>query len=264
MRKADSHKGDNGRLLVVAGSYDYPGACFLTTASAVASLRTGVDLVTIAAPEKLSWYVNTLNWDLITVKLKGNYLTTGHYTKIKPLIEKNDCVLIGPGIGRRKRTFELVRKICKSEVQKVVDADAIKALRLQDLQNAILTPHRAELDILLENSGIKVKRYEELKKYCGSNVILLKGKEDLIISSEKINKNKTGNPGMTVAGTGDVLAGVVSGLLAQGNSIKNAAYLGANLVGKIGDELKKEYGYGFIASDFLSLIAKRLIIFKNN
>lgn len=243
-------------MLVVAGSYDYPGACFLTTASAVSSLRTGADLVTIAAPEKVSWYLNTLNWDLVSVKLKGNYLTTGHYRKIKSLAENNDCILLGPGIGRRKRTFDLVRKVAKTENKKVIDADAIKAIKMQDLENSVLTPHKGELDVLLENSGISINRYEELKEYCGSNVILLKGKEDLIITSKSVKKIKKGNSGMTVGGTGDVLAGVVAGMLAQGDSLESAAYKGASLLGKIGDELKKEYGYGFIASDFLSLIAR--------
>ncbi|MGM5482456.1 MAG: NAD(P)H-hydrate dehydratase [Nanobdellota archaeon] len=257
MRKKDSHKGENGKLLLVAGSYDFSGACFLTTASALGAMRTGVDLVNLAAPEKLAWHVNTLNWDIITHKLKGNYLTLTHYNTLKKLVSQNDCILMGPGAGKRKTTFSLFEKFSKTSKPKVIDADAIKALRLQDVKNSLLTPHHGELEIMLNNSGIKINDYSELTGYCKSNVILLKGKEDLIISSKGVKKNKTGNPGMTVGGTGDVLSGVVAGFLARGMTPERAAYNGAFLVGKIGDELKKSYGYGFIASDFLSIIAKK-------
>ncbi|MFW5991138.1 MAG: NAD(P)H-hydrate dehydratase [Candidatus Nanoarchaeia archaeon] len=256
MRKADSHKGENGRVLVVAGSYDYPGACFLAVSAAVASLRVGGDLVTVAAPEKVAWFINTVIPDIITVKLKGKYLSYGHHKTIEKLREKSDIILLGPGIGRRKTTFSLVRRLCKGKKNKVIDADALKAVKLQDVDNAVLTPHKGELETLLKNSGIFIKNYSELKKYCGSNVILLKGKEDLIISRNEVRRNKTGNAGMTVGGTGDILAGIITGLIAQGFGLEKAAYKGANLTGRIGDKLRKEYGYGFIASDFLSLIAK--------
>ena len=117
----------------------------------------------------------------------------------------------------------------------------------------MLTPHHKEFEILLKNSNLKENNF---KKYLNNNIILLKGKEDKIISKDKIYKNTNGNSGMTVGGTGDILAGPVAGYLSQNNSLLSSARKAANLNGNIGDKLKKELGNGFIASDFLKIIAK--------
>lgn len=255
MRKNNSHKGENGKLLVIAGSKDYTGAAYLACSSAVAALRTGTDLVTVATPEKVAWTINSLNPDLITAKLEGEYLSQKQEENLLKLIEYHDVLLIGPGIGANDSTLKLVKNISKTKIPKVIDADAIKAVCLQELENTILTPHKGELDIFLKNSELEIEKYEDLKEHLESTVVLLKGKEDFIIFSEGVWVNKSGNPGMTSAGTGDVLAGICAGLLTQGFKAEESAFFSARIMGKIGDLLEEKYGFGFIASDFLSEIA---------
>ena len=250
-RMPDSHKGDNGRVLVIAGSKEYPGAAYLAGAGVVA-LRTGTDLVTVASPEKVAWAINCLNPDLITTKLPGDYLREEHFSRLKELVAKSDVVLIGPGIGMKKETQLLVKQVLRYCVEKrkfmVIDADAIKMLDLRNLENCILTPHDAEFLQL-------TSQCDDIKKVIGNNVILLKGKTDLIISKDTTIENKTGNSGMTVGGTGDVLSGLCVGFLSQSHNLLESALAAAFIHGMIGDKLKKQYSHSFIASDFLSEIA---------
>lgn len=257
-RNPKSHKGDNGRVLIIGGSEKYPGAIALSSL-AVSSLRTGTDLVTVAAPEKVAFAINSLIPDVITVKLKGNYLKTSHIKILESYIAKSDVVLIGPGLSLNNETKNAVNKLMKSKAfngkLKVIDADALKIIRLQNVKNAILTPHHGEFKILLKNSGLTEKNF---RANLGNNVILLKGPADEIISKTKIVKNKNGNSGMTVGGTGDVLAGICAGLLSQRLSLFDAAHTSAFLMGRVGDKLYKKIGYGFIASDFLAEISEEL------
>lgn len=253
-RKKGSHKGDNGRILIIGGSKDYPGAITLA-ALALCCLRTGTDMVTVAAPERVAWTINCFLSDIITKKLKGDYLKAIHSRDIEKLANNSDVILIGPGIGQKQETKKLVLELLKDKriknMPKVIDADALKIIKLKDTDNSVLTPHRKEFEILLRNSRLAEKSFrKELK----NNIILLKGHVDKIISKNKTIMNKTGNEGMTVGGTGDVLAGVCAGLVSQGMTLFDAAHTSAYLVGKIGDRLKKKMGNSFIASDFLAEI----------
>ena len=247
IHKKDSHKGQNGEVLIIGGSQDYVGCLAL---AGLASLRTGIDWITIAAPEKVSWAVSCLSPDLITKKCKGKYLTLKNYNEIIKLVEKHDAILIGNGMGRRFMTRLLIKKLVKN-IKKplVIDADAIKAIKLQDVNNCLLTPHKKEYKILLENSKIDEK---DLKKFIKNNIILKKGRIDEIITKENILYNKTGNERMTIGGTGDVLAGLCVGFLAQRLSLKQAAINGIYINGKIGDYLKNKKGYSYIASDIIA------------
>ena len=252
-RKKNSHKGQNGKILVIGGSEDFIGAPALA-AKAAAGLRIGADLVFIACPEKVGWAISSMFPDVITIKLKGKYLNATHYKKILETATKADVILIGNGMGLKPGTKKLAARLTRTiKKPKVIDADALKSIRLQDVEHAVLTPHQKEFEILLKNSKLTEKNF---RKYLKDNVILLKGPTDWIFSSDKKRKNTTGNPGMTVGGTGDVLAGITAGLLSQGCSLFDAAYKAAYLNGKIGDRLYKELGYGLIASDFLKEIAK--------
>jgi len=250
-RKLSSHKGQNGIVTVIGGSREYTGAVYLA-AQSIASLRLGMDLVYVCCPEKVAYSINKLSPDLITVKLKGDYLSIKHFKIIKEYIDKSDVILIGNGISEQNKTKRLINKIIKKYryKRKVIDADALKIIKIQEIDNAILTPHSKEFEILLKNSKLK-KNYRE---YLKNNVILLKGKEDYVISKDKIKIIKGGNPGMSVGGTGDVLAGICAGF-AFLTDLFNAAVLAPSLNKKIGDKLKKKFGYGFIASDFLREIA---------
>ena len=250
-RKKGSKKGDNGRVVCVAGSEDYCGAAYLC---AISTLRAGADIVKVCAPEKVAWAVNALSPDLITLKLPGPVLELKHLDAIKKHCEEADVILLGCGIGQKASTRKLVKKLVSSfaHIPRVIDADAIKALKLQEVKNSLLTPHKAELDLLLRNSGLR-----GYKDALGDNVLLIKGPTDTIVSSREEKKSWTGNAGMTVGGTGDVLAGLCTGLIAQGAGLFEAATAAAELNGQMGDKLMRKHGYSYIASDLVLELAKR-------
>jgi len=250
-RKKFSKKGDNGRVLVVGGSKEYVGALAL---AGLAALRSGCDWVTVAAPEKVAWAVNCLSPDLVTAKLNGDYISSKHINEIRKLAKKHDVVLIGNGIGLKAETKQFLKRIIKIKNLKVIDADALKQIRLQDVNNSILTPHQKEFEILLKNSKLNKNNF---KKYLRNNIIVLKGLVDQIISKNKIHYNKTGNAGMSKAGTGDVLAGLTAGFLAQNKNLLQSAINAAYFNGLIGDILlKKKKGYTYLASDMVEEIKK--------
>ena len=273
VRKKNSHKGDNGRVLVVGGSKDYVGA---VTLAGLASLRSGADLVKIIAPEKVAWAINAYSPDLITMKISGvDFFRSRNFDTIKDEIEKFDVLLIGNGIGLNDETKKFCRKTIRSiKKLKVIDADAIKSISMHDAVNSIITPHAKELEQFLINSGCSdaarkislAKSYVEksglVKKATekflkNNNVILLKGIIDIVISKDKIFYNKTGNAGMTKGGTGDVLAGLCAGFLAQTGDLVQSAINGAYFNGLIGDILlTRKKGYTYLASDMVEEIER--------
>src|SRR3989339_517835 len=249
-RSPKSHKGDNGKVLVIGGSRDYVGAVAL---AGLAALRSGVDWVTIAAPEKVGWAINAMSPDLVVKKYKGDDFCASRAKDILKLEKGFDAVLIGNGIGMHAKSF--VKKYVK-ETKKplVIDADALKQIRLQDVKNAILTPHHGEFKTLLKNSNLNKNNF---KRYLKNNIILLKGPIDEIITSSKTYYNKTGNAGMTKAGTGDVLAGLCVGFLGQHISLLQSTINAAYFNGLAGDILlKKKKGFTYLASDLVEEIKK--------
>ncbi len=246
-----AHKGDFGKVLLVGGSQDYVGAVAL---AGIAALRSGVDIVTVAAPAKVAWALNTLAPDLITKKYDCINFEKKHVNSVVKFAKDFDCVLIGNGIGKRSQPFciEVIRALSKMNMPFVVDADAIKAISLKDVKNAILTPHKREFEILLENTHI---RRLQLQKYIDNNVIIVKGNIDVIYAKGKVKYNKTGNPAMTVGGTGDVLAGLAAGFFAQTKDSWNSAIAATYINGLCGDIVRGEVGEGLIASDLLKKIA---------
>lgn len=254
-RPNESHKGDFGRVLIIGGSKDYVGA---VTLAGLACYATGVDVVVIAAPEKVAWAVNCKEPDFITKKFEGDYFQLKHANEVIELAEDSDAVLIGPGLGLKSEEF--VKKVIKNiKKPKVIDADAIKAITPKDVKNAIITPHLKEFEIFYRKLPKDIKEKARIvKKIVNDNVILLKGNVDLIVSKDKIKYNKTGNAGMTVAGTGDVLAGLCLGFLVQTRNLFKSAYYAAYINGKIGNYLYRKKSYSFKASDFIDLIPRFL------
>lgn len=250
-----SHKGENGRVLVIGGSENYVGAPAL---AAMAALRSGIDICVIAAPEKAAWAINSYSPDLITKKINGDFFNWDNVNEIVKLAETFDSVLIGNGLGAEPGTMDFVREtIERISVPVVIDADAIKALAGKKISNAIITPHSKEFEIWtgeslpneLSDKSRVVQMFAKNK-----SVILLKGPVDIIASEDETKFNKTGNPGMTIGGTGDILAGITAGFLAQTKDFFNSAYYAAYLNGRIGDYLLKKKGIGFTASDMVELI----------
>ena len=268
-RKKTSHKGENGYALVIGGSEEFVGA---VTLAGLAALRAGCDSVTIAAPEKVAWTANRYSPDLITYKIKSGAFSIKNAKEMVKYAEKFDAVLIGNGITRKADKF-CQYFIKKSQKPKVIDADALKGLSFKDFNNAILTPHEAELEAMLVNSNkeflLPKLRESNAKEKAeilqgnlryflqNNNVLLVKGATDIIISRNKIAYNRTGNQGMTKAGTGDVLAGIIVGFLAKTKDPFKSAVAGSYINGYIGDMLlKKKKGYTFIASDILDDLVK--------
>ena len=268
-RKKTSHKGENGYALIIGGSEEYVGAVALAGLSA---LRSGCDSVTIAAPEKVSWTINRISTDLITHKIKGSNFNIKNAKEMVKYSDKFDAICLGNGITRKADKF-CQYFIKKSMKLKVVDADALKSMSFKDFHNSILTPHEAELDMLLVNSGkefllpkLKSANAKEkaeilqgnLRYFLQNNdVLLVKGATDIIISRNKVAYNRTGNQGMTKAGTGDVMAGLVVGFLAKTKDLFKSAVAGSFINGWVGDQLlKKKKGYSFIASDILEDLEK--------
>ena len=251
--KRGNRKGDNGRVLIIGGSREYVGAVAL---SGLAALRSGVDWVTIAAPEKVGWAINALSVDLVVKKLKGEYLEKKHVIELLKEEKKYDLVLLGNGVTLKAKDF-VKNFVKKSKKPLVIDADALKVISLADINNSILTPHPREFEILLRNSGMKNKK--ELSENLDNNVIILKGKIDEIITKNKTYYNKTGNAGLTKAGTGDVLAGLAAGFYAQTRDALKAAKMAAYYNGIIGDILlKKKKGFSYLASDMVEEIERVL------
>lgn len=252
--KRKEYKGQNGRVLVVGGSEDYVGAPAFV---GMAALRTGVDIVTICAPEKVAWAINTYTPDLITKKFLGNELNITHCKEIIALSEKHDVVVLGNGLGINKDfVLKLVREIKKPFV---LDADALKVISLEYVSNSILTPHKKEFEILYSNTEKKVPfdeidmevNIKTMQKYISTNVILLKGPTDIIFSKHRRHLNKTGHNSMTIGGTGDILAGLCAGFLAQTGDLFESAVKAAFVNGKAGEYMFKNMGYGYTAYDMV-------------
>ncbi len=252
-----SKKGQNGKVLVVGGSKDYVGA---PAFAALAALRCGVDLVTVCAPEKVAWTINTYSPDIITKKLLGDELSLTHTKEIISLSELSDVVVLGNGLGRNKDfVLKLLREIKKPFV---LDADAIKVINLETVSNSILTPHEKEFEILFQNT-IKRIPYDELdmeinikniQKKMDENVILLKGTYDTIFTKHRRHINKTGHDSMTMGGTGDVLAGLCAGYVALSDNLFESARKAAQINGKLGEYMFKQKGYGYTTYEMIDEI----------
>ncbi|MEM4201913.1 MAG: NAD(P)H-hydrate dehydratase [Candidatus Hadarchaeum sp.] len=265
-RRAEAHKGDFGRLLVVGGSSRYVGA---PTLVGLAALRCGVDLAIIAAPEKTAWTINSLSPDLITIKLRCHDLEPSAVPDISQELKNSTAVVIGPGLGARPETLEAVTKLARllrdehPKLPALFDADAFKALANETglLNNMpwVMTPHAGEFktltgQILPAELNGRIKLVSKAAQELGC-VILLKGHVDIIASAKgELKLNYTGNPGMTVGGTGDVLSGIVGAFLSQGVDPFRAAAAGAWVCGRAGDLCLRESGYEFLASDVINKI----------
>lgn len=259
-RRTKSHKGDYGRVLVIGGSEVFTGAPALT---ALAAFEVGVDLVVVAAPEVTGLVISSYTPNLIVAKLPGSHLKESHLDILKEWINRCDSVAIGPGLGLNEETIAAVQLIVSEVVEArkpiVIDADALKALPRESRfrRLAVLTPHQGEFRILtgvtlpekLRDRGVVVSEWAE--KF--EAVILLKGPVDIISDGRNIRYNFTGNPAMTVGGTGDVLTGLVAGFLAQGFSLFDAGLAAAFLNGAAGDLAVESKPY-IVATDLLDNI----------
>ena len=255
--KKDSHKGENGVVLIIGGG-PYSGAPALT---GLAAYRAGVDLVHIATPKKTYQIIASYSPNFIVAPLSKDVLVEEDVKQLLRLSSKANSVVIGPGLGNAEETKKAVKTFVKKcSKPLVVDASGFDALTIKDIKNknGVVTPHRNEFKrltgvSLLNNPENNVKIVEKFAKKT-KMTILLKGNIDIISDGERTKLNKTGNPGMSVGGTGDVLSGIVGGLLAKNISSFNAARMAAFINGYAGDLAFEEKSYSLLATDVVEKI----------
>jgi NAD(P)H-hydrate epimerase len=205
--------------------------------------------------------------DLITVKLEGDRFSPCNVAAIKRYVEMSTGVVMGPGLGVHKETKDAVMKVVgtieKEKIPLLLDADGLKAFAESKRRigsPAVLTPHAKEYQILTgKTAPLDLReRVEDVKKTAHKlrAVVLLKGHVDVISDGERVKLNFTGNPGMTVGGTGDVLSGVVGAFLAQGTDPFEAAVAGAFINGAAGDFARHEMGYHMVPTDLIAWIPR--------
>lgn len=265
-RASETHKGDFGRLLVVGGSEVYSGAPAYV---ALAALRTGVDIAYVAAPEKTAYAISAYSPNLITIKLNGMHLNPDNIPAIEQYLSMATAVAVGPGLELHDETKEAVKALITSVERAgkplLLDADGLKAFgefRRRLRVPVVFTPHAGEYNALVGHfpPGELEAKVEDVRKRAKElgGVILLKGNVDVVSDKERVKLNFTGNPGMTVGGTGDVLSGIVAAFLAQGCDAFEAAVAGAFVNGACGDLVVREKGFHIVATDLIDWIPKVL------
>ena len=263
-RLRDTHKGDYGKILLLCGSRGYTGAAAL---AAMGALRSGAGLVYSAVPESIYAIEAVKLTEPVVMPLpdEGGMLSEQAIPEIRELLPKMDAVLFGCGSGLGTGP-EAVLKLLLTEYQGplVIDADGITLVaRHKDILRdreypTILTPHDGEFLRLDPPAVQRLDQTMGLAEDLGI-VLLRKGHRTLITDGRVCYENQTGNPGMAVGGSGDVLSGIIVSLLGQGLSPLEAAACGAYLHGSAGDLCAREMGeYGMLPSDYVNFLPRLL------
>lgn len=263
-RPKKANKGTFGKVLIIAGSEHYPGAAYLASS---ACYRAGAGLVTLATENEVK----------IIVSRKLPEVTFINRDEVLIKVKEYDVLLAGPGLGQNKEAEKSVTELMTlnfAKTETVIDGDGLNILsRLKDwwkkiTPKTILTPHPGEMSRLTNISidEIQKNRIDVAKNYAKKwgQIVVLKGANTVIVSpfGEEVLVSPFVNPLLATAGTGDVLSGIIAGLLAQGLEPFDAAGVGVYIHGAAGEMIKKKIGdAGMLASDLLSeipLILKEL------
>ena len=266
-RRPDTHKGDYGHLLVIAGSVGKTGAAAM---ACEAALRIGAGLVTLAIPKSLNAIMEVKLTEVMTEPLPETpkqTLSLRAFSSILRLCEDKKAVIIGPGIGTFKETQSLILKLIKTlNLPIILDADGLTALATQPKtlpitnRSLILTPHPGEMAKLIRSTpkDVQEDRISISRNFAQSHHVhlVLKGHRSLIATPKgEVFINPTGNPGMASGGTGDVLTGMIGGLICQGFDILQSLQMAVYLHGLAGDEMAQELGEkSLIARDIIEKI----------
>jgi NAD(P)H-hydrate epimerase len=272
VRKTDAHKGDFGKVCIIAGSIGFSGAAAITAKSA---LRSGAGLVRLAVPQSLLPIVAAIEPCYTTIPLAQD--STGKISgkavdTVLKAVEDNDIIAFGPGIGVSGGVKTVLESLLRLEgIRLVIDADGLNNLaglkNWPDITKAslILTPHPGEMKRLWD--GLLRKPMPQDREAiavefanAAKAVIVLKGHGTVVADTEKIYVNTTGNPGMATAGCGDVLTGMIAALCGQGFDNFDASVLGVYVHGLAGDLAAKEKGQiSMIATDIIDCLPKVLL-----
>lgn len=262
-RREESHKGDYGRILLLCGSRGYTGAAAL---AAMGALRCGAGLVYLAVPESIYAIEAVKLTEPIVLPLpdRDGTLAVSAVNEIRTLIAKMDAVLVGPGLGQSLGTDAVLRTVLAEAVcPVVVDADGINLLsgHMDILRGrsapTVITPHAGEFQ-RFTGAVITSRRQQsaELARKLGI-VVVLKGHHTVITDGCAGYINPSGNPGMAVGGSGDVLAGMITALIGQGLTPLDASAVGVWLHGTAGDICAREIGqYGMLPTDMLQVLPR--------
>ena len=256
-RKKNGHKGDYGRILILAGYKRYTGAAYISTESAV---RSGGGLVTLIVDNDIKEIMQTRLTEAMVIDYEDNDLDK--------LIKTADIIACGPGLGQTEKSKYILKKIInESKCNLVIDADAIniiseeKELLSKIRGRAVLTPHSGEMSRLTGKSikEINDNRISICRDFAEQNnvVVLLKGYKTIIANDNRCIVNPTGNSKMATGGMGDCLTGMIAAFIGQGKDIFNGTALAAYIHGLIGDELAQDR-YSINARDIIELIPKTL------
>ena len=262
-RRADAHKGDFGKILLLCGSRGYTGAAAL---AAMGALRSGAGLVYLGVPESIYAIEATKLNEAIVFSLPDadGMLSVDALPKILELLPNMDAVLFGPGWGKSEGNFLIAKKILESYEKPVVaDADGINILaKHMDIVRErkapiILTPHPGEFSRM--GGNLEAQRQAAAEAFAREYgcILLLKGRGTVITDGFCTYLNPTGNPGMAVGGSGDVLSGIIVSLIGQGIDPLTAAACGAWLHGGAGDICAEEIGqYGMLPTDMVKVLPR--------
>ncbi|ERH08075.1 MAG: carbohydrate kinase, YjeF related protein [Halonotius sp. J07HN4] len=258
-RAADSHKGDHGELLVIGGG-PYTGAPAL---AGQAALRAGADLVHVACPASVAPQVQGYSENLIVHPLAGEQVTPAVVDDLLARAAAVDTVVCGPGLGDSDTTREAVQLFLDAyDGRAVVDADALSVVPTVDTDATLVcTPHQGELvGMGGPNADDREQLADSVVEFAAElgHTLLVKGAHDIISDGETTRHNRTGNPGMTVGGTGDVLAGVTGALLATEEPL-SAAAVGAYATGRAGDLAADIVGDSLVATDLLDRLPEAFV-----
>ena len=250
-RPRDAHKGRYGHVLVIGGDYGYQGAAILAGSAAA---RAGAGLVTVATRPEHARNIPLFRPELMTAAVTAA-------RDLDALLDRVSVVAIGPGLGQSDWAISLLAKVLQTRLPLVVDADALNLLALEPLrrENWVLTPHPGEAARLLgiTSTEVQTDRFAtvtSLRDRFGGTVAL-KGAGSLVAGAPgPIRLNRTGNPGMAGGGMGDVLTGVIAGLVAQDMEPGIATVAGVYLHGYAADQCAGEGERGMLAGDLLPVI----------
>lgn len=259
-RPIDANKGTFGKVLVIAGSENYPGAAYLSCAGCY---RVGAGLVTLATIPSVK----------IIVSKKLPEVTFLTFAEVFKKIKDYDVLLLGPGLGQTDNVEELIERLLEGELPKsVIDGDGLNVLSKMNNwwdklnTDVILTPHPKEMSRLTHKSVDEIQKNREhvaktfAKKW--NQVVVLKGANTVVASpAGEVKISPFANPALATAGVGDVLAGVIAGFLAQGLKPFDAACLGVYIHGLAGESLREKFGdRGGLASDLLTFLPKAILV----
>jgi NAD(P)H-hydrate epimerase len=270
-RKLQCHKGSTGHLLVIGGSPGKTGAAAMTSQAA---MRVGAGLVTLGVPKSLNIAMESLLTEVMTVALPENEdhsFGLSAFEKIMGLLKSKNGLAIGPGLGTGKPAQNLVQRVLQSSpVPVVVDADGLNALvgATASLKNlkvpVVMTPHPGEMAKLAGKTaaGIQKNRIGESRRFATRNKVhlVLKGARTLVAHPDgTVAINPTGNPGMASGGMGDVLTGMIAGLIVQGMDVRQATEAAVYLHGSAADTMVRRKGpVGYLASEVSEILPEQI------